>query len=333
MRTATSGVSSRRAPPETAYDNITIMHAFIVATELYYYGYDQGQVGQGLSYKANPTAFNKAISWSQGAGSSFMDFWDFGTNLNYYLNYEYPLGYPGWGSTSDQILIEDGDILSVHMITGNASGSRFGFFVVNDADKKFTSSDIIDCFEVDQGEKIDLTLYWTSTTADYSTGYERMGGKELYWISADEASDDVRDWNRSDFGNTPASRLVTDAKGTVSISTAGVEPGVYYIAAPGGWTAGGAVDNGGFVSAGGETGPAVFKLVVKEYEGQLGDVNNDTQITGADAALIMKYVAKQVTDVNESVADVSGDGAVTGADAALILQFVAKQITGFPAAK
>ena len=58
----------QKGTPESAYDNITIMHAFIVAIELYYYGYDQDQVGQGLSYKANPAAFNKAISWSQGAG-------------------------------------------------------------------------------------------------------------------------------------------------------------------------------------------------------------------------------------------------------------------------
>jgi hypothetical protein len=64
----------------------------------------------------------------------------------------------------------------------------------------------------------------------------------------------------------------------------GLAPGTYYLAALGGWSAGGAVDNAGFQSAGGETGPAVFKLVVNEYKGKLGDVNNDTQITGEDAA-------------------------------------------------
>ena len=316
--------------PESAYDNITIMHAFIVATELYYYGYDQAQVGKGTPYQNNPEAFKKAISWSQGAGSSFMDFWDFGTNLNYYLNYVYPLGYPGWGSTSDQILVKNGDVISIHMITGNASGSRFGFFVVNDTDKKYTSSDIIDTYEVDQGEKLNLTLYWTSTTADYSTGYERMAGKELYWIEAGNEEADVRDWNRTDFGNTTAAKLVTDANGNVTISTVGLEPGTYYLAALGGWTAGGAVDNGGFVSAGGETGPAIFKLIVNEYEGQVGDLNNDGQVTAKDAALIAQYVAHLISEINESVADVNGDGAITGKDAALIAQYVAKLIDTFP---
>ena len=317
--------------PESAYDNITIMHAFIVATELYYYGYDQGQVGKGLSYKASPEAFKQAISWSQGAGSSFMDFWDFGTNLNYYLNYVYPLGYPGWGSTSDQILVKNGDVISIHMITGNASGSRFGFFVVNDTDKKYTTSDTIDFYEVDQGEKLNLTLYWTSTTGDYSTGYERMANKELYWIEEGNEEADVRDWNRTDFGNTTAAKLITDANGNVTISTVGLEPGTYYLAALGGWTAGGAVDNGGFVSAGGETGPAVFKLTVKEYEGKLGDANGDSLITGKDAMLVLQYVANSSVELNESDADVNGDGLVTGKDALFILQYVAGTIDEFPA--
>ncbi|MBR2310458.1 MAG: dockerin type I repeat-containing protein [Oscillospiraceae bacterium] len=318
--------------PESAYDNITIMHAFIVATELYYYGYDQAEVGQGRSYKADPDAFEDAISWSQGAGSSFMNFWDFGTNLNYYLNYVYPLGYPGWGSTSDQILIQDGDVLSIHMITGNASGSRFGFFVVNDTDKKYTTSDVIDTYEVDQGEKLNLTLYWTSTTADYSTGYERIAGKELYWIEAGDQEADVREWNRTDFGNTTAAKLVTDSNGNVTISTVGLEPGTYYLAALGGWTEGGAVDNAGFQSAGGETGPALFKLTVNEYEGKLGDVNGDTTIDAGDASEILKYYAGLTTSINAGIADVNGDNTVDAGDASEILKYYAGLITGFAAA-
>ena len=321
----------QKGTPESAYDRITVMHAFIVATELYYFGYSPAQVGKGLSYEANPAAFNKAISWSQAAGSSFMDFWDHGTNLNYYVNYAYPLAYDGWGSTSDQIQIRDGDVLSVHMITGNASGSRFGFFVVNDTDKKYTPADTIDSFVVDQGESINLTLYWTSTTANYATGYEKMANKELYWISADDATEDVRDWERDGFGKITAAKLVTDSKGTVTISTAGVEPGEYYLAALGGWTAGGAVDNGGFVSAGGETGPAVFKLTVNEYEGKLGDVNGDAAITATDANTILRYVAKLTDDVNDAVADVNGDGVVNTTDANVILRYVTKLIDSFPA--
>jgi len=60
-------------------------------------------------------------------------------------------------------------------------------------------------------------------------------------------------------------------------------------------------------------------------------VNGDTQITGADATMVMQYVAKLTTEVNEAVADVNGDGTVTGADATLIMQYVAKLISSFPA--
>ena len=317
--------------PETAYDHITYMHALIVATEIYYLEYDPAQAGKGLSYAKDPAAFNAAVSWTQNAGSSFMDFWDHGTNLNYYLNYEYPLGYPGWGATSDQILIETGDVLSVHMITGNASGSRFGFFAVNDTDKQYTAADQIDSAEVDQGEKIELTLYWTASSPDFSTAYELMPGKEVYWIEAENAEADVRTWNRTDFGNNTTAKLVTDSKGTVTISTVGLEPGTYYLATLGGWTSGGAVSASGSTTSGGEAGPAIFKLVVNEYEGKLGDVNGDGVISANDATIIMRYVARLNSEINESVADVNGDGIISANDATQIKRYVAKLIDSFPA--
>ena len=313
--------------PESAYDNITIMHALIVATELYYFEYDQAQVGTGASYRKDPAAFEAAISWTQDAGSSFMNFWDHGTNLNYYLNYEYPLGYPGWGATSDQILIETGDVISVHMITGNASGSRFGFFT----DSSNTTGDVKDYAELDQGEKVELTLYWTNTAGNYDTGYDTVADRELYWIDEANATENVTDWNRTDFGKNTTAKLVTDSKGKITISTVGLEPGVYYIAALGGESAGGGVDNTGFVSKGMEIGPAVFKLIVNEYEGKVGDVNGDGVISANDATLIMRYVAKLISEINESVADVNGDGVISANDATLIKRYVAKLIDSFPA--
>ena len=74
----------------------------------------------------------------------------------------------------------------------------------------------------------------------------------------------------------------------------------------------------------------MFKLTVNEYEGKLGDVNGDTQITNADATMIMRYVAKLTTEVNETTADVNGDGVVTNADATMIMRYVAKLIDSFP---
>ena len=312
---------------ETAYDNITYMHALIVATEIYYLGYDQKDVGKGK----NLTAFKDAVSWSQDAGSSFMDFWDHGSNMNYYLNYAYPLAYKGWGSTSDQVTIKDGDILSLHLITGQGSGSNFGFFTVNDTNSKYNpGTDTVDTVTVYQGQKVKLTYFWTATSGSYATNYTLQKNKQLYWADADYGFDDnVSKWSTTGFGGNT---LKTDSNGVVSINTADLEPGTYYIGALGGFTEGGGTDDAGFVSAGSETGPAFVQLVVKDADGMLGDVNGDQKISALDSALLMRYVAKLVdTDFNESVADVNGDGKISSLDAALIMRYVAKLINKFPA--
>lgn len=70
-----------------------------------------------------------------------------------------------------------------------------------------------------------------------------------------------------DKGYTPEEIELTKQNGNATITTAGLEPGTYYIASPGGWT-----------------------------EGKLGDVNNDTQVTSKDATIILQYVAKLITE-------------------------------------
>lgn len=337
----------QKGTPETAYDQITVMHAFIAATERFYLGYSQDQVGTGASYKKNPAAFKAAISWSQDAGSSFMDLWDHGTNLNYYVNYAYPLAYPGWGSTSDQIVMKNGDVISVHLITGVGSGSNFGFFTANDTNNKYDpGTDVVNKITVDQGEKVKLTYFWTATSGNYNTSYKLQKNKQLYWIYVEEdgvpgrvepyeLEDDNGDpyyeggWRNEPLGKNTV--LKTDSNGVVTIDTAGLEPGTYYIGGIGGFEAGGGADNAGYVSAGSEAGASFFKIVVQEYNGKLGDVNGDTAITGADATMLQRYIAKLIDDVNDSIADVNGDGAVTGADVTMIQRYVAKLIDSFPA--
>ena len=336
-----------KGTPETAYNNITVMHAYIAATELFYMGYQQKDVGTGAAYKKNPAAFKEIISWSQDAGSSFMDFWDHGTNLNYYVNYEYPLAYAGWGSTSDQIVLKDGDVISVHMITGQGSGSNFGFFAYDNDDGKYKPGDTnINSVTVDQGQKVKLQYFWTATSGSYTTSYKKQANKQLYWVNAEEygipnsvqpvmSEDDEGNpvqedgWRTAALGNN--TRLVTDSEGRITIDTAGLEPGTYYIGALGGFEAGGGKDDAGFVSAGYEAGPAFFRLVVEEYDCMIGDLNSDTEITAKDATVILQGVAGMITDLNDTVADVNGDGEVTAKDATQVLQFVAGTIDEFPA--
>ena len=135
-------------------------------------------------------------------------------------------------------------------------------------------------------------------------------------------------WRNEPLGKNTV--LKTDKNGVVTIDTAGLEPGTYYIGGIGGFEEGGGTDNAGFVSAGSEAGASFFKIVVQEYNGKLGDVNGDTEITGKDAAMILQAVAGLSDGVNDNIADVNGDGEVTGKDAALILQFVAGLIDTFP---
>ena len=47
--------------------------------------------------------------------------------------------------------------------------------------------------------------------------------------------------------------------------------------------------------------------------------------------MVLKIAAGTVTDYNDAIADVTGDGKVNAADAAEILKYVAKQISSFPA--
>ena len=124
-----SGGGQSAGTKEEAEGVVTAMHAFIYATEVFYCGIDPEKAGKGELAEN----LSEYISWSGGVGSSFMSFWDHGYNLNYYLNYAYPLGAPGWGSTSDQQALEDGDVITMHLIEDwSVWGSSFGLFAAND---------------------------------------------------------------------------------------------------------------------------------------------------------------------------------------------------------
>ena len=257
---------------ETAYGVVTAMHAFIYFTEVYYLGYDIEDAGTGYSNTVDTDGdgksdFEEAVSWTQGVGSTFMNLWGLGSNLNYHINYEYPIAYPKWGSTSDQQALKDGDLLIVHMITGAANGSAFGLFVVNDANGKYDRTDIKDVYTVKQGETFELTHYLADQGENYTTSFKTGANKELYWVEEGNETADIREWNREGFGNMTAEEFVTDENGVVKINTAGLETGTYYIGAKGGFAKGdGKPGSDGFVSSGAESGPGYFKLIIEESE-------------------------------------------------------------------
>lgn len=229
---------------ETADGVVTVLHAFIYATEVYYLGYSTSDAGKGKSYETGE--FQNAISWTGGVGSSYMNLWDHGSNLNYYIDWAYPEGAPKWGSTSDQIALYGGEDIAIHMIeSSNAYGSDFAFFTV---DGSYDDASQLDELTVYQGEAVELTA--VKTVPDYTqftTEYTSYADKAIWYVASADMTGEIAEdvWSNSG--------LVTDAEGKVTIDTADMTPGTYYVAAEG-------YDD---TNGGTETGAAVMKLTIK----------------------------------------------------------------------
>ena len=128
----------------------TGLHLYIYLLERYYMGLPEEQCCTGESgvleyakkhdvfYMGGDLAYNsgnnKALVYSGGATSIFMNqFWGHDCNLMYYRNHCYPYMSPGWGSTSDYILLSDGDAIDVAMFT-NWAFYHTGYFASFDQD-------------------------------------------------------------------------------------------------------------------------------------------------------------------------------------------------------
>ncbi len=128
----------------------TGLHLYIYLLERYYMGLPEEQCCNGTSgvldyakkhdvyYMGGEFAYNsgnnKALVYSGAATSIFMNqFWGHDCNLMYYRNHCYPYMSPGWGSTSDYILLSDGDAVDVAMFT-NWGFYHSGYFASFDKD-------------------------------------------------------------------------------------------------------------------------------------------------------------------------------------------------------
>ena len=297
---------------EQANGVVTVMHAFIYMTDMFYLGLDEEYAGTGYSDRidtdGNGTSeFDEAICWAlQPVGSTFItNFWghEKGGNLNYHVNYKYPLGRPNWGSTSDQIAMNTGDVLTLHFIEGAANGSAFGFFAADDTDNTYDGNEQKDYATVKAGETITLTNYIGSQGPNYTTAFITGANKELYWVEAGAESAVVAvgedgNWSREGFGNMTAEQFKTDENGVVTLDTTGMKPGTYYIANHGQFYKGnGTADSAGFVSNGAEAGPSYFVLTIEPgatAQITYGDVNGDGEVLPNDAMLILQFAGGDI---------------------------------------
>lgn len=82
------------------------------------------------------------VTFTGAPGSSYFQGGLFGQdeNLNYYLNGQYPLAGAGWGATSDQIVLEPGDVISLAGFTSwdFYQDSGYGFHYFADSEGNMT---------------------------------------------------------------------------------------------------------------------------------------------------------------------------------------------------
>lgn len=136
---------------DTVIKRPTGLHLYIYLLERYYMGMDEAHCGKGtsgvLSYAAETdvlymdgeTAYvsegKRALMTSGGPTSLYMvNFWGHDENLMYFRNHCYPYMSPGWGSTSDYILLSDGDTWDVAMFS-NWEFHNYGYFARFDQDE------------------------------------------------------------------------------------------------------------------------------------------------------------------------------------------------------
>ena len=239
--------SQQPGTKESAENIVTLMHVFIYATERYYLGYDAADCGKGLSYEDG--SFGEAISWTGNAGSSYMMLWDHGTNLNYYVDWKFPLGAHKWGSTSDQIVLYGGEIITGHMITSSGTnGTNFSFFTVDG--ELGTESQSFEA-TIRRGQPLELTVVRALedySNADSTTLHVPDGGRSLYYCKESNVQSSLKGsaskWIKLEG--------VTDENGKFILDTTDLEPGNYYVVAE------------GLIDGQKEVAPALIKVTVKQ---------------------------------------------------------------------
>lgn len=282
---------------ETAYGKVTMLHLFIYATEVIYNGLSPSKAGKG--WLADQGGWKGFQVGGDVAGSSFCVFWEFKNNATYFLNYEYPLGRKNWGASCDQILLQDGDIVTAryNAHTGN-DGTYYHFGAAEDS-----------WLQAEQGELVALELFYTASE-DMDNGGETyhipMSTPTNVYVTKDTVP-------VSHAAQTPVGQ--TDEEGFFILDTTSLEPGLYYVTTNT-W----------------DPAVAVLEVTARENAVHYGDVNGDSRINAVDAAIAYAIANGKRTPTQEQslAADVNGDSRINAIDAALIYAYANGKRSAFP---
>ena len=284
---------------EFAYGKITMLHLFLYATEVYYLGVDPADAGKG--YMRDQIG-SDTLTFSGSAGSIYMpQIWGYDENLNYYLNYAYPLASEGWGSTSDQILLHDGDIVTLGHF------SDWGFYSDTGAVFNHIETDITDPV---QGDKVKMTIYRDGADfgGTYNTAHTvRTNCPSVYCTPADSVTTgDVTKWK---YVGT------AEADGTLVVDTSSLAPGEYIFSIPGQY---GNENESAIVGA-----PGGIRLTIHEKTVTVikGDINGDGVINAFDVTELYNAVSSG-KELDTALADINGDGVVNALDVAALFALI-----------
>ena len=276
---------------EFAYGKITMLHLFLYATEVYYLGIDPADAGKG--YLANNGIMGTdTFNYTGSTGSIFLqNIWNYDLNLNYYLNYEYPLASAGWGSTCDQILLREGDIVTLGHFSDwsffNDTTSIFNYIVADKTDPV-------------QGDKIKLELYHAGADmyGTYNTAHTLIDYSPSVYCTPvnDIVSGDVTTWQY--VGNA-------EADGSLVVDTSTLAPGEYIFALAG---QPGKENSSVICST-----PGGIRLTIHEKPVVKGDINGDGVIDSTDVMALFNAI-NSGDDLDATVADVNGDGVIDARD-------------------
>ena len=201
----------------------TGLHLYIYLLERYFIGlpesqcckgrYDRGglegfRLDDDVYYMDEDPAYTASLAALKITGSPtslyMANFWGHDENLMYYRNHCYPYMSPGWGSTSDYILLSNGDTWDVAMYSNWSFWSSGGAFTCFDQDE----------YSVRPGTQM------TVNTQAYGTTFE---GSDFYPFS----NLDVFLYNDK-WEQIEQYKEAADGKSTFSF-TAPTEEGTYYL--------------------------------------------------------------------------------------------------------
>lgn len=303
----------------------TLMHLYLYMIGVYYLGCTPEQVTSGevkinghkgtgdpvmniLGNTAYTSTFD-ALYLTGAATSTYMqNFWGHDENLMYYRNHCYPLQRPGWGSTSDYILLSDGDVIDLAMFTNWDFYTHGAFWCFGNGQTAKPMND----FTVKPGE------LFTVQTLKMGTQDTVQGNTDAFTAATDVTQAAVYNENWELVGNMTASQTQTSAF-TYTFN----KEGTYYIIA---------MDSGAGTNDA-CCAPAMATVTVSEKSALPGDVNGDGYINANDANLILRYDAQLNVTLDLTAGDVNGDGYINANDANLILRYDAQLITEFPKTK